>query len=230
MHNNKLIKFHHFLPLSPQQTLLLASQPYSVLWKHKKKEKLRRSWRNEQKRGAKAMWAIVMEFVSHHRRTRLRYLTERPDWLLYAHTKWTLLRQKNGIKTQLSNRETSSLTSRASNFFIEREEKVAFAKCPQNPTSRRIFTFQTASLPLIFQRSQCQSLTPSLCHSCFTMCKRLFNDSGQCQRGHLGQTAHTPKWEEQMITWAHLISKLRHNSNQSDKTIEKSPTTKISSE
>lgn len=126
--------------------------------------------------------------------------------------------RKNGIKPQPSNTETSSLTSRASNFFIEREEKVAFAKCPQKPTSRRIFTSQTASLLLIFQRSQCQPLPHSLWHSYFTaMWKRLFNDSGQCQRGHLGQTAHTPRWEEQMITWAHL----RQNSNQNNKKIKK---------
>lgn len=105
------------------------------------------------------------------------------------------------IKNQLSNTETSPLTSMASSFVIEREEKFAFAKFRQKPTTRRIFTFQTVGLLLIFQRSQSQCLTHSLCHSCFTdMCKGLFNDSGQCQRGHLGQTVHTPKWEEQMIT------------------------------
>lgn len=107
------------------------------------------------------------------------------------------------------------LTLTVTSFFIEREEKVAFAKVPQKPNTTRIFTFQTVSLPLNFQRSQSQCLTHCLCHSCFTcdMCKRLFNDSAQCQRGHLGQTVHTPKWVEQMITKAHLMSKLNKKSN-----------------
>lgn len=191
---------------------LIHSHPL-FFWKYKKKKKLWWSCRNEQKWGANAMRVITMEFVSHHHRAGFRCLTERG--LTAAPIKRTLLGSKTVIKTQLSNTETSSLTSMTSSFFIEREEKGAFAKCPQNPTTRRIFTFQTVSLLLIFQCSQCQSLSRSLCHSCFTdMCKRLFNDSGQCQRGHLGQTVHTPKWEEPVITWARLMSQGSNNSNQ----------------
>lgn len=105
------------------------------------------------------------------------------------------------IKTQLSNTETSPLTSMASSFVIEREENFAFAKCRQKPTTRRIFTFQTVGLLLIFQRSQSQRLTHTQSVS--------FLLHRQCQRGHLGQTVQTPKWEEQMITWAHLMLKFK---------------------
>lgn len=140
---------------------------------------------------------------------------DREAWLPCLHSNKINISQagtqsSTEIKTQLSNTETSPLTSMASSFVREREEKFAFAKCRQKPTTRRIFTFQTVGLLLMFQRSKPQRLTHSLCHSCFTdMCKRLINDSGQCQRGHLAQTVHAPKWEEQMITWAHLMSKFK---------------------
>lgn len=96
------------------------------------------------------------------------------------------------------NAETNLLTSvwwPISSFLTEREEKVAFANCPQNPRARRIFTFLAVGLLLIFQGSQslCQSLTDTLCRFPLnTMCERLFNDSDQCLSGHLGVTAaHT---------------------------------------
>lgn len=215
MHNSKLINFQFFFLFFPQQTLLLASQQTLFFESIRtiKKKNLWWSWRNEEKWWATVMWVIVMEIVSHHHRKGFGCLTERPDCLVYAPTKnisRAVKQSSTEIKNQLSNTETSPLTSMASSFVIERAEKFAFAKFRQKPTTRRIFTFQTVGLLLIFQRSQSQCLTHSLCHSCFTdMCKGLFNDSGQCQRGHLGQTVHTPKWEEQMITWAHLLSQFK---------------------
>lgn len=155
-----------------------------------------------------------MEFVTSEKRIQI---LDRDAWLprVCSHqmnTSRAVKQSSTGIKTQLSRTETSPLTSMASSFFIEREEKVAFAKFPQKPTTRRIFTIQTVSLHLIFQCSQSQCLIHSPCHSCFTnMRKRLFNHSSQCQRGHLGQTVHTPKWEEQMITCVHSMSKLSKN-------------------
>lgn len=124
---------------------------------------------------------------------------------------WLAKQSSTESKTQRVDTETSPLTSMASSFVIAREEKFAFAKCRQEPTTRRIFTFPTVGLLLIFQRSQSQCLTHSLCHSCFTaMCKSLFNDSGQCQRGHLGQIVHTPRWEEQIITWPDVKLESEH--------------------
>lgn len=150
--------------------------------------------------GANVMWLRVMEIVSHHHRKGFGYSTASFTLLQNEHFSGSKAKQQRDPNPAIQYR-TSPLTSMASSFVIEREEKFAFAKCWQKPTTRRIFTFQTVGLLLIFQRSQPQCLTQSVCHSCFTdMCKRLFNDSGQCQRGHLGQTVHTPKWEEQMIT------------------------------
>lgn len=134
-------------------------------------------------------------------------MTERPYCLDDAHTTWNLLtEQTKAVGEQeykdsaLLHRgaETDPLTSiccLTSSVLIDREEKVAFANCPQNPRARRIFTFQAVSLLLIFQSSSspCQFLTDTRWHfSLNAMCKRLFNDSGQCLSGHLGVTgAHT---------------------------------------
>lgn len=64
------------------------------------------------------------------------------------------------MKTLITNYcALTSEWSSISRFLIEREEKVAFAKCPQNPRARRIFTSQTVSLPLIFQRVPVPSLS-----------------------------------------------------------------------
>lgn len=158
MHNNKLINFHHFFPLSPQQTLLPASQPYSVLWKHKKKEKkLCCSWRNEQEWGAKAMRVLVMEFVSHHHRTGFRYLTERPDCLVYAHTKWTLLGQEKWDQDPAIQYRNKLSYLKGLKLLYRKRRKGCFCKMPTKthqqthlhlPDRQSAFNFSALAVPV----------------------------------------------------------------------------------
>lgn len=120
----------------------------------------------------------------------------------------------NKPKLQWCDAEKSFLTSITSSFLLGGEEKAAFAKCPHNPIARRIFTFHTVSLLLIFQSSQsrCLSLSVSSTHPVsfllqLPMCKRLFNDSVQCLNSSLGVTkAHTLAGRSR-FPWGYLIAK-----------------------
>ena len=124
-------------------------------------------------------------------------MTEEPRCCCFMLTDTKPSHKPKGLNASASFTATTQkhlLTSMWSpTFLTEREEKVAFANCPQNPRARRIFTSQTVSLPLIFQSPRAWSLTGTLCHfSLNAMCKRLINDSGLCLSGHLGVTgAHT---------------------------------------
>lgn len=104
----------------------------------------------------------VMEIISHHHRKGFGYSTASFTLLQNEHFSGSKAKQHRDQNPAIQYR-TSPLTSMASSFVIEREEKFAFAKCRQKPTTRRIFTFQTVGLLLIFQRSQSQCLTQSVC-------------------------------------------------------------------
>lgn len=204
-HSNELINSQLSSPPpspSANSAACLAARSSSL----KAQEENVRSWENEVRWGTESnaitrAGVIPMKVLRHQRKT-LPQMTEGPCCPVYAHTTWKTPRETNQSIWRLQrvrrNAETDPFTSiwcPTSSLLTEREEKVVFANCPQNPRARRIFTFRTASWLLIFQgcQSRYQLLSHTLCHlSLNAMCKRLFNDSDQCRSGHLGGTvAHT---------------------------------------
>lgn len=166
MHGNKLINSQLSSPLPPSanSTACLTARSCSLKAQDEICVKLGKWTEMRGKSNAiTCAGVILMEIFCYHQR-KYFYQWQRGHIGCFMLTTWNQTKafgEKETTKHRHGYNATAqkqtALTSicwPTSSFLIDREEKVAFAICPHNPRARRIFTSQTVSLLLIFQRSE----------------------------------------------------------------------------